>query len=100
MAAKLFKGEGLNEWDEGWLKEVSEAIGWKLNDVIDELKNVSKDPAERAENIIALIYRIWKILFCRGTNFTILDRSRGRIFRLVLVKIGLVKIVKAFILSS
>ncbi|MEM2189414.1 MAG: hypothetical protein QXO15_04365 [Nitrososphaerota archaeon] len=54
VAVKLFRGEGLNEWDEGWLRKVSEATGWKLNDVIDELKNVSKDSAERAEKYYSL----------------------------------------------
>ncbi|MEM0233437.1 MAG: PaREP1 family protein [Candidatus Nezhaarchaeales archaeon] len=49
VAAKLSRGERLSEWDEGWLKEISEATGWRLSDVLDELRNVSKDPAERAE---------------------------------------------------
>lgn len=54
VAAKLFKGEGLSERDEAWLREVSEATGWELNDVIDELKNIDRDPAERAEKYYKL----------------------------------------------
>jgi len=54
LAAKLFKGRELNEQDRGWLKEISEVTGWELNDVIDELKNIDRDPAERAEKYYRL----------------------------------------------
>ncbi|MEM4676132.1 MAG: PaREP1 family protein [Nitrososphaerota archaeon] len=54
VAAKLSRGEELSEWDEGWLREISEATGWRLSDVLDELRSVSKDPAERAERYYSL----------------------------------------------
>ncbi|MEM1538463.1 MAG: PaREP1 family protein [Thermoproteota archaeon] len=54
VVKKLFKGEELNERDEGWLREVSEETGWELNDVIDDLKNISRDPVERAEKYYSL----------------------------------------------
>jgi len=54
VAKKLFKGEELNERDEGWLREVSEVTGWELNDVIDDLKNINRDPIERVEKYYSL----------------------------------------------
>jgi len=37
----------LGEDDQRWLEELSEATGWELGDVIDEVRNLDVDPSER-----------------------------------------------------
>jgi hypothetical protein len=49
VVGKLVRGEGLGRGDEEWIREVSEACGWKREDIVDELRNIFADPSARAE---------------------------------------------------
>jgi len=42
---KLIKGEKLSSLDKSWIKELIEETGWNKEEVIDEIKNLDKDPS-------------------------------------------------------
>jgi len=44
---KLVKGEKFSSLDKQWIKELVEATGWSVEDVMDEIKNLDKDPSTR-----------------------------------------------------
>jgi len=46
---KLIRGEGLDEHERLWVKELAEASGWSINDMVEELKNLDIDPSERVD---------------------------------------------------
>jgi len=50
ISAKLVSGERLDERDELWIREVAEATGWSVDDVIEEFKSLDVDPPERVEH--------------------------------------------------
>lgn len=49
ISKKLVLGEQLNEIEKQWIVELAEVSGWNYDDVINELKNLDKDPSLRAE---------------------------------------------------
>jgi len=49
VSAKLLRGEKLDKRDELWIREVAEAAGWSVNDVVEEFKNLDADPSDRVE---------------------------------------------------
>jgi len=52
--AKLVRGEKLDERDELWVREVAEATGWGVDDVIEEFRSLDVDPMERVEHYRSL----------------------------------------------
>jgi len=44
---KLVKGERFSSLDKQWIKELVEETGWSVEDVMDEIKNLDKDPSTR-----------------------------------------------------
>ena len=49
VAEKLKRKEPLSEADELWLQELSEAVGWDRDDVVEDLRNIDVDPSESEE---------------------------------------------------
>jgi len=49
LVEKLKKGKPLDNVDKWNLKEISEASGWNVEDIKEELINLDKDPSEREE---------------------------------------------------
>jgi len=49
VSAKLVRGEELDEHGEMWIREVAEATGWSMNDIVDEFRSLGVDPSERVE---------------------------------------------------
>jgi len=54
ISAKLVRGERLDEMDKLWIREVAEATGWGVDDVIEEFKSLDVDPSERVERYRSL----------------------------------------------
>jgi len=46
---KLNRGETLNTLDIDWIDELSKETGWSVDDVVDEIKNLDKEPFTRVE---------------------------------------------------
>jgi len=46
---KLKKGEKLNTQELQWIEEISKEAGWSVGDVIDEIRNVDKEPSSHIE---------------------------------------------------
>jgi hypothetical protein len=51
LAIKLSSGESLSEHDKFLLKELSEATGWGIDEIIEELKRIDANPSERVKSI-------------------------------------------------
>jgi len=49
ISEKLTTGRKLDKLDKLWVKELAEVTGWSPDDIIDELKNLTLNPSERAE---------------------------------------------------
>ena len=46
---KLRRGETLNTLDMEWIDELSKELGWSVDAVMDEIKNLDKEPSTRVE---------------------------------------------------
>jgi len=46
---KLVKGQNLSSLDKQWIKELVEETGWSVDEVMDEIKNLDKDPSTRVD---------------------------------------------------
>ena len=46
---KLRRGETLNTLDMDWIDELSKETGWSVDAVMDEIKNLDKEPSSRVE---------------------------------------------------
>jgi DNA-directed RNA polymerase beta' subunit len=51
LAIKLSSGESLSDHDKFLLKELSEATGWSIDEIIEELKRIDANPSERVKSI-------------------------------------------------
>jgi len=60
ISAKLVREERLDERDELWIREVAEATGWSVDDVIEEFKSLDVDPSERVERYRSLFETYYK----------------------------------------
>lgn len=60
ISNKLVRGLGLSEVDEAWVRELSTACGWEVEDVIEELKNIWADPSERVSRYKELFEEYYK----------------------------------------
>ena len=49
LVEKLVEGEPLNEVDKSNLRELVEATGWSVEDVVDELRSVWRNPLDRVD---------------------------------------------------
>ena len=59
LALKLHFRKPLSEVDMLWLKELAEAAGWSIEDVVDELENLHRDPSERVERYKVLFEKLY-----------------------------------------
>ena len=57
---KLVKGESLNTLDIDWINELSKEIGWSVDDVMDEIKNLDKEPSSQAEKYRQLFEKYYE----------------------------------------
>ena len=57
---KLHRGETLNTLDMEWIDELSKEIGWKADAVMDEIKNLDKEPSSRVEKYQKLFEEYYK----------------------------------------
>jgi hypothetical protein len=60
LAIKLSSGESLSEYDKFLLKELSEATGWSIDEIIEELKRIDANPSERVKKYRELFERLYK----------------------------------------
>jgi len=60
LAEKLKKDEPLDDIDKWNLKEISEASGWDVEDMKEELINLDKDPSEREERYWQLFNKYYE----------------------------------------
>jgi hypothetical protein len=60
LAIKLSSGESLSEHDKFLLKELSEATGWGIDEIIEELKRIDANPSERVKKYRELFERLYK----------------------------------------
>jgi hypothetical protein len=60
LAIKLSSGESLSEHDKFLLKELSEATGWSIDEIIEELKRIDANPSERVKKYRELFERLYK----------------------------------------
>lgn len=63
--AKLARGEKLDERDELWVREVAEATGWSVDDVIEEFRSLDADPSERVEHYRSLFESYYREALAR-----------------------------------
>jgi len=49
LVSKLARGVELSENDKQWIKELADASGWDVDDLVEDLKSFSVDPLTRAE---------------------------------------------------
>ena len=49
LASKLARGVELSEGDKQWIRELADACGWDVDDLVEDLKSLSADPSTRAE---------------------------------------------------
>jgi len=61
--AKLLRGERLDKRDELWIREVAEATGWSMNDVVEEFRNLDVDPLERVERYRSIFESYYREAF-------------------------------------
>jgi len=57
---KLRKGETLNTFDMEWIDELSKETGWSADAVMDEIKNLDKEPSTRVERYQKLFEEYYK----------------------------------------
>ena len=57
---KLIRGESLNTLDKDWINELSKEIGWSLDDVMDEIKNLDKEPSTQEERYKQLFEKYYQ----------------------------------------
>jgi hypothetical protein len=60
LAIKLSSGESLSEHDKFLLKELSEATGWSIDEIIEELKRIDADHSERVKKYKELFEKLYK----------------------------------------
>jgi hypothetical protein len=60
LVEKLVREKPLDDCDKLNLYEIAKAVGWNIEDVIDELKNLWKDPSERANKYREFFDRMYK----------------------------------------
>jgi len=65
ISTKLLRGEKLDERDELWIREVAEAAGWSVNDVVEEFKNLDADPSERVERYRSIFESYYREAFAQ-----------------------------------
>jgi len=49
ISEKLLSGVELGDREKIWIEELARATGWRISDIINELKNIDVDPSERSE---------------------------------------------------
>ena len=57
---KLHRGEILNTLDMDWIDELSKETGWSVDAVMDEIKNLDKEPSTRIEKYQKLFEEYYK----------------------------------------
>lgn len=60
ISMKLIRREELNKCDKIWIRELAIASGWREDDIVDELENISVDPSERIERYKTLFEDYYK----------------------------------------
>jgi hypothetical protein len=60
LAIKLSSGESLSDHNKFLLKELSEATGWSIDEIIEELKRIDANPSERVKKYRELFERLYK----------------------------------------
>jgi len=57
---KLRRGETLNTLDMEWIEEISKETGWSVDAVMDEIKNLDKEPSSSLETYQKLFDEYYK----------------------------------------
>jgi len=57
---KLNRGETLNTLNMEWIDELSKEIGWSADAVMDEIKNLDKEPSSRVEKYQKIFEEYYK----------------------------------------
>jgi hypothetical protein len=60
LAIKLSSGESLSEHDKFLLKDLSEATGWSIDEIIEELKRMDANHSEKVKKYRELFERFYK----------------------------------------
>jgi len=60
LVKKLVEGKPLDEVDKSNLREFVEATGWSFEDIVDDLRNVWRDPSERVDKYRSMFEEYYK----------------------------------------
>jgi len=60
LVKKLVEGKPLDEVDKSSLRELVEATGWSFEDIVDDLRNVWRDPSERVDKYRSMFEEYYK----------------------------------------